>query len=171
MENDTRVRKWALYFDASEIKGGCVHTEKLREEPYSSGLLLCNCAITNLQLSHVAGEYFTFVMTWIPSRFCFPSAKYFWHERGVLVLMNLKFQYRAEHSSERYNPTVWNSARTLSQPYPIHIWSKTPKSTHKQEQMFLCRYTSDIYPYPPHTISPKPKLQFTTQNSEHMHSR
>jgi hypothetical protein len=54
-----------------------VHTEKLREQPYSSGLLLCNCAITNLQLSHVAGEYFTFVMTWIPSRFCFPSAKYF----------------------------------------------------------------------------------------------
>ena len=41
----------------------CTH---IREQPFKRGLLLCTCAIiTSLQLSHVAGEHFPSVMTWI----------------------------------------------------------------------------------------------------------
>ena len=36
-----------------------------------------------INVNHGERTPFTFVMTWIPSCFCFPSAKYFGHERGT----------------------------------------------------------------------------------------
>ena len=45
--------------------------------------------VQSSHLNHVAEDYFTSVMAWIPCLFvCFPCAKSLWHERGVLMLMH-----------------------------------------------------------------------------------
>ena len=46
--------------------GSCVCTIHTREQPSSRWLLMCVIAITCVHLSHVGGEYFTFVVTWTP---------------------------------------------------------------------------------------------------------
>ena len=59
----------------------------LREQRSSKGLHLCISAITGLHLSHVAGEYLTYVMKWIPYYF-FLAPNSFWHGRRVLLILH-----------------------------------------------------------------------------------
>ena len=74
---DWMLEKWKVVV--------CAH----REQPLSRGHLCTTLAtIASLHLSHVTGEYVTFVMTRMPCSFVLWFAKPLWHGKEVVVLVN-----------------------------------------------------------------------------------